>query len=291
VTGDHAGPTVKPRSISAVLPAYNEVAVIADVARRTHTALVSAGLSSFEVIVVDDGSDDGTGDAVRSLQRELPQVRVVAHGSNRGYGAALRSGFEAATSEAVWLLDADGQFDPADLSRLLSVYAPDRLVTGYRAQRRDGATRRLYHAAFFGLAGVLVGNSVRDANCAFKLFPRPAGLGLQASGAMLPTELLLRARRLGYDIAEVPIPHHPRTAGAPTGARPAVVARAFVELWRLWRRELEARSQPGEVLVKSEQPPAEKRGVAVRAGRPSAEPAASGEAGMVRDQEPTSTPR
>jgi glycosyltransferase involved in cell wall biosynthesis len=96
-----------PAAISAVLPALNEVAVIARTARRTHAALVASGVATIEVIVVDDGSNDGTGAAVRTLAAELPQVRLLTHPRNLGYGAALRTGFEAATGEAVWLLDSD----------------------------------------------------------------------------------------------------------------------------------------------------------------------------------------
>jgi glycosyltransferase involved in cell wall biosynthesis len=219
-----------PESISAVLPAYNEVAVIADVVRRTHAALSASGVASSEVIVVDDGSNDGTGDTVRALDGELPGTRVLAHPHNLGYGAALRTGFEAAGGEAVWLLDSDGQFDPGDLGLLLDVWEPGSLVAGYRAERRDPWTRRLNHAAFFTVVRVLNGPTLRDVNCAYKLFARELGLGLHSTGAMISTELALRARDRGCRIVEVAVPHHPRTTGAATGARPSVVARAFVEL-------------------------------------------------------------
>jgi glycosyltransferase involved in cell wall biosynthesis len=219
-----------PASISAVLPAYNEVAVIADVVRRTNAALAASGVASSEVIVVDDGSNDGTGDAVRVLDGEVPHTRVLVHPRNLGYGAALRTGFEAATGEAVWLLDSDGQFDPGDLRLLLDAWEPGSLVAGYRAERRDPWPRRLNHAAFFTLVRALNGPTLRDVNCAYKLFARELGQGLRSTGAMISTELALRARDRGCRIVEVAVPHHPRTTGSATGARPAVVARAFVEL-------------------------------------------------------------
>lgn len=220
----------RPESISAVLPAYNEVAVIADTVRRTHAALAASGAAAFEVIVVDDGSNDGTGDAVRAVADQLTSVRVLTHPRNLGYGSALRTGFEAAGGEAVWLLDSDGQFDPGDLRLLLELWEPGSLVAGYRARRSDPWPRRLNHAAFFTVVRALTGPTLRDVNCAYKLFARDLGVGLRSTGAMISTELALRARDRGCRIVEVAIPHHPRTTGAATGARPAVVARAFVEL-------------------------------------------------------------
>jgi glycosyltransferase involved in cell wall biosynthesis len=222
-------------SISAVLPAYNEVAVIADVARRTEQALRAMGIVDLEVLVVDDGSSDGTGDAVRALGEAHPEITVVRHSHNRGYGAALRSGFEAARCDAVFVMDSDAQFDPADIHLLLPHYRADTMVAGYRSPRNDSLLRRANHTAFFTVVRALFGPSLRDVNCAFKLFPRRLGVGLRSSGAMISTELALRARHLGYLIVEVPVPHYARTAGTPTGANPRVVARAFGELWQLRR--------------------------------------------------------
>jgi glycosyltransferase involved in cell wall biosynthesis len=222
-----------PASISAVLPAYNEVAVVADVVRRAHAALRASGVAGHEVVVVDDGSNDGTGERVLGLATELPATRLLTHPSNLGYGAALRTGFDAAWGEAVWLLDSDGQFDPADLSLLLPLWEPGSMVAGYREQRQDPWPRRANHAAFFTLVRLLNGPTLRDVNCAFKLFARELGTGLHSQGAMISTELALRARDRGCRIVEVAVPHHPRTTGEATGARPAVVARAFVELLEL----------------------------------------------------------
>jgi glycosyltransferase involved in cell wall biosynthesis len=219
-----------PASISAVLPAYNEAAVIVGVLRRVHAALRASGVAGHEVVVVDDGSNDGTGERVLDLATELTATRLLTHPSNLGYGAALRTGFDAARGEAVWLLDSDGQFDPADLSLLLPLWEPGSMVAGYREQRQDPWPRRASHAAFFTLVRLLNGPTLRDVNCAFKLFARELGTGLHSQGAMISTELALRARDRGCRIVEVAVPHHPRTTGEATGARPAVVARAFVEL-------------------------------------------------------------
>ncbi len=224
-------------SISAVLPAFNEAAIIASVVTRTGEALRANGVTTSEIIVVDDGSSDATSaEATAAAITAGVPVRVVPHARNRGYGAALRTGFEAAKYDAVWLMDSDGQFDPADLSRVLPHYASDTAVYCYRKRRRDTLMRRANHTAFFWLVRILLGPSVHDVNCAFKLFPRPLGVGLEADGAVISTELVLRTRRTGYRVVEVGVPHYPRTSGKATGANPAVVLRAFAELFRLWRR-------------------------------------------------------
>lgn len=223
----------RPPAISAVVPAFNEVAVIAGVATRVDAALRAAGVAAHEVVVVDDGSSDGTGAAVEALG--IAAVRVVRHSRNRGYGAALRTGFESAVHDTVWLLDGDGQFDPADLPRLLAAWRPSSYVIGVRAKRQDSRMRRLNHAAFFALVRAVVGPTTTDVNCAFRLFPRRLGVGLHFDGALVSTEMAVRARHEGMPIVEVVIPHHARLAGVATGAKPQVILRAFGELWRIRR--------------------------------------------------------
>jgi glycosyltransferase involved in cell wall biosynthesis len=220
-------------SISAVLPAYNEEAVIAETVQRTADAIAALGITEFEILVIDDGSSDATAARAAGVAAPGRRVRVVSHPRNRGYGAALRSGFDAATCDAVFHMDSDGQFDPAEISRLLALYRPGIVVSGYRIRRNDTVARRLYHNAFFGLVRLLFGPTVRDVNCAFKLFPRAVGQGLHSEGALVCTELLVRARRSGYRLMDVGVHHYPRTTGRATGANVRVVVRAFRELWQL----------------------------------------------------------
>jgi glycosyltransferase involved in cell wall biosynthesis len=236
---EHAGRRAP--GVSAVLPAYNEEAVIAETLRRTHAALAGSGLPGFEVIVVDDGSTDSTRSRCERIASELAGVRVLTHKVNRGYGAALRTGFEAARCDAIFLMDSDGQFDPADIRLLLAEWSPVAVVCGCRANRRDPLIRRVNHRVFFRLVVALFGPTAKDVNCAFKLFPRALGQGLSANGALVSTELLIRARGGGLRIIDTPVPHYPRLTGKPTGARPSVILRAFAELWRLRRQLGQAR--------------------------------------------------
>lgn len=229
-------PERPPDGLSAVLPAFNEAGVIATTVRRTHAALAASGISRFEVIVVNDGSTDATASECRRVMDELSGVRLVSHDANRGYGAALRTGFEAAREPAIFLMDSDGQFDPDEIGRLLEHWDGRTMVCGYRAQRSDPFARRLSNRAFFAIVNAVVGRTARDVNCAFKLFPQPVGRGLVSEGALISTELLLAGRRRGYRIVDVAVTHAPRVTGAATGANPRVVARAFKELWQLDRR-------------------------------------------------------
>jgi glycosyltransferase involved in cell wall biosynthesis len=217
--------------ISAVMPAFNEEANLEQSVGRMAAAL-SSHARAFEVVVVDDGSRDGTAAVLEGLKATYPNLRVIRHPVNRGYGAALRSGFAAARYPWIFLMDADNQFDPADVTGLLARAADADVVAGYRKQRRDPLPRRLNAWAFFTLVTILFGRLARDVNCAFKLMRRDllARMELHSEGALINTEVFVLARQLQARIVEVPVPHYPRTSGRQTGANLRVVVRAFSEL-------------------------------------------------------------
>jgi glycosyltransferase involved in cell wall biosynthesis len=226
-------------SISAVLPAYNEEAIIERTVR--HVASVLSGLvDDFEVIVTNDGSRDRTGPILAELAQREPELRlrVVAHQRNRGYGAALASGFEAATKDWIFLTDGDKQFDVSELADFLpAMDGQTDLVIGWRRNRADPPMRLLNAWGWKTLVNTLFGYTARDVDCAFKLFRRSVwqSLTVHARGATFSAEFLVKARRLGFSVCELPVSHYPRTAGSPTGARLDVIVRAFVELFHLWR--------------------------------------------------------
>jgi glycosyltransferase involved in cell wall biosynthesis len=224
--------TVAPAvEISAVMPAYNEEANLEQSVGRMASALKTFS-RGFEIIVVDDGSQDATAAVLERLKVAHPNLRVIRHPANRGYGAALRSGFDAARFPWIFLMDADNQFDPAEVELLLARAADADIVAGYRKQRRDPLLRRISAWAFFTMVRLLFGRLVRDVNCAFKLIRRDliVRMALQSEGALINTEMLVLARQLQARVVEVPVHHYPRTAGKPTGANIRVVLRAFAEL-------------------------------------------------------------
>ena len=228
-------------SISAVLPAYNEEAIIGDTVQSMLRVLRELA-DDHEVIVVNDGSLDATAACVAAVAREEPGVRLISHPQNRGYGAALASGFTAATKDWVFLTDGDKQFDVRELAGFVPEMAQADLVVGFRHPRRDPLLRRLNGWGWNLVVRVLFGKVARDVDCAFKLFRREVWLTIdvESGGATFSAEFLIKARRAGFRVRERRVTHLPRTAGRATGARPDVVLRAFRDIFRL-RRSLPLR--------------------------------------------------
>jgi glycosyltransferase involved in cell wall biosynthesis len=225
-------------SVSVVLPAYNEQEVIEPTVR--HVAAVMAPLvSDFEIVVTNDGSKDRTGEILAALQTDPSlHLRVITHPKNQGYGAALASGFDAADNSLIFMTDGDKQFDVAELAELLPFMdAETDLVIGWRRKRADPFMRLVNAWGWKQLVNGLFGYTARDIDCAFKLFRREVwrSVVVHARGATFSAEFLIKARRLGFRVVERPVSHFPRTAGSATGARPAVIVRAFKELFALWR--------------------------------------------------------
>ncbi len=229
--------------ISVVLPAYNEEENIGGMLSEA-IAVLGAIVPDYEIIVVDDGSSDGTAQVVKRLASQYPQVRLVQHQVNRGYGAALYSGFLAAGRDFIFMTDSDRQFDLRDFGRLLTFADSADMVIGYRAPRVDPWHRRLFGWGWSMLTNILFGYTARDVDCAFKLFKREIvdNIQIQSRGATFSAEFLVRAKRKGDRIQEVPVRHLPRPSGRQTGARLDVILRAFRELVRfriqLWSEAL-----------------------------------------------------
>lgn len=251
-------------SLSYFFPAHNEAENIEQLVAEALTELPRLA-ARFEIICVDDGSTDGTGAIADRLTSEHPDVvRVVHHGVNQGYGAALRSGLGAARYPLVCFTDGDRQFRIADLGRLLarirepaepgSGSLPD-VVVGYRIKRADPPIRLAYARVYRACLRIFFGLRVHDVDCACKLFRREAlqDIRLTSGGAFLSAELLIKLRALRRSVVEVGVPHHPRTAGRASGADPRVVLRAVRDFWRLrlqlWARPQEA-LQTGEPALR-----------------------------------------
>lgn len=240
----HASRITVQSSISVVLPAYNEEENVGQ-AVRSVLEVMQPLTSDYEVIVVDDGSRDRTSEVVEELAESHPQVKLVRHEVNQGYGGALNSGFQAATRELIFFTSSDNQYDVAEVKKLLpyvaSLTETADLVIGYRAHRQDPFIRRLFAWGWTTLVNLLFGYVSRDIDCAFKLFKREvlSQVPITSKGAMIDTELLVGAKRRGFDIVEVPVSHFPRLAGAQTGANIGVILRAFRDLLKfrlqLWR--------------------------------------------------------
>ena len=223
-------------NLSIVLPAYNEEANIVT-AVKLATEVAERFCASHEIIVVDDGSTDRTAAIVRDLAGADARVRLVSHGRNRGYGEALRTGFMAAEQDLVFFTDADNQFDLNEIEGFLGWIDRVDVVAGYRVNRQDPIMRRAMAKGWNWLVRVLFYVPVRDIDCAFKLFRRSVltDLHIESVGAMVNTELMVKVGRSGTAVVELGVTHLPRTAGRARGAHPRVIARAFIELFRMYR--------------------------------------------------------
>ncbi len=228
--------------LSVFLPAHNEEGNIERVVKGFCAELPKIA-DAYEVIVVDDGSRDRTGVLADQMAAADSHVKVVHHQVNRGYGGAVISGIRAATMPYVLLSDGDGQFDPADVELLAAKVPEYDVVVGRRIHRADSFLRRLNGRAWTILIRMMFGLRITDMDCGFKLFRRDLleNMDLQAHGAMITTELMARLAGRHARICEVGVKHLPRTAGEQTGANMKVIARAFKELFELYRELKSAR--------------------------------------------------
>jgi glycosyltransferase involved in cell wall biosynthesis len=220
--------------VSVFFPCYNEEANV----ERTTTAAVKTCerlFDDYEVIIVNDGSRDRTGEIADRLAATMPRVRAVHNNPNRGYGGALRRGFEEARKSYVFYTDGDGQFDFEEMDKLLPIMQRHDIASAYRMNRQDPLHRKINASCWGKLVNALFGLRLRDVDCAFKMYPRRLfeEIELHSNGALIDTEILARARKLGYSIGQVGVNHYPRTAGQQTGASPKVILRAFRELFAL----------------------------------------------------------
>ncbi len=221
--------------LSVVMPAHNEEANIEVVVRRCLEVLPSL-VSSFEVVVVNDGSCDATGQILDHLSAEDSRVVALHHEVNRGYGDALMTGFSNARGDYVMFTDSDRQFDIADLQRLLPYVGQYDVVAGYRIKRQDPPLRLLYAWIFNMAVRVFFGIRVRDIDCAFKVFRGDLlrQMNLEIGGALINTEMLAKARGQGATLTEVGVNHYPRLVGEQSGGSFKVVFRAMRHFFRLW---------------------------------------------------------
>ncbi len=241
-----AEPSTRPR-LTFFFPAYNEQE---NIERTVELALSQIGplVPSIEVLAIDDGSTDRTPRLADSLAAADPRVRVH-HQPNRGYGGAIKAGFEEARGELICFSDGDLQFDLREIGGLLERLAdesrPVDAVIGFRIKRRDPVHRIFIAKTYNAIVSIAFGLRVRDIDCAMKLFRREVfdGLRLDAEGPFLSAELLIKLRARGVRVAQIGVNHYPRAAGQNTGASIGKILRTFRDLarlrWDLWTKREE----------------------------------------------------
>lgn len=212
---------MKKSSISIVLPAYNEEENIEKAIKSCISILekISQG-ENYEVIVVDDGSKDKTGEIAEEIQENDANVKVIHHKKNKGYASALRTGFENAKFDLIFYTDADNQFDIAEIKNFLPLIKEGDadVVVGYRVNRKDRIHRLFISWGYNFLIRILLGIKVKDVDCSFKLFKREVlqGVEIKHEGWLVDTEILAKVVKKGYNIEEIPVTHYPREKGKST---------------------------------------------------------------------------
>ena len=223
-------------SISAVLPAFNEEENIEIATRRAADVLKSLGLRDWEVIVVNDGSVDRTGEIADRVASEDPEhVRVFHHKPNRGYAEALKTGFTNGRHQLLFYTDSDNQFDVGELTNLLPLIEDADLVNGFRIYRFDPLTRLVLSWGFNLIVRVIFRIRVRDIDCSFKLFRREVfdKVQIESKKFFVDAEVLAKARYHGFRMVEIGVRHYPRPAGRST-VRASHIFSTLAELGRIW---------------------------------------------------------
>lgn len=229
----------KLKELSLFFPAYNEEANLKNTVEKAIPVLKEVA-ERYELIIVDDGSKDKTGEVADRLAKEYPFIRVIHHHPNQGYGGALKSGFYNSKYGWIVFTDSDGQFDFSEVTELIKESDSADMVVGYRINRADSFLRKLFGFGWTLLARLLLGIKVHDVDCAFKLTKKKVIDAIpkleSTRGGMISPELLGKATKAGFKIIEVGVHHYPRKEGKQTGANLKVIFKSFVDLGKLWWR-------------------------------------------------------
>jgi len=239
--------------VSFFFPAYNEEANVEFMISEASALLSTLGVP-WEVIVVDDGSTDATARLTLEAAQKTPGVRLVSHGRNLGFGAAVRSGIAAARHPWIFYTDCDGQFDLGEFRQVWDLRGMCDIVSGYRRNRKDPGLRLVYSACYSTLVWLLFWGGFKDVDCSFKLYRRSVfdRVRPRATCGVIDLEILLLARGMGMRVVQIPVSHRPRRAGSVSfetvrpgfiaWVKPGAILEMAAQLWRLrtrtWRGDV-----------------------------------------------------
>lgn len=226
-------------SISAVFPAYNDGGSIASMVSTASIALRQVS-NEYEIVVVNDGSSDYTATVLEELKGKYPELRVIHHPMNKGYGAALRTGFKTATKEWIFYTDGDSQYNPLELTLLVdALHNGADAVNGYKLSRNDSLLRIIVGRAYHNLVKIFFGIRIRDVDCDFRLIPRRIleEIELESVSGAVCLEMVKKIEDAGYVFAEVPVNHYSRKYGTSQFFVPWRIIRSLRQLaglyWKL----------------------------------------------------------
>lgn len=202
------------KQISVVLPAYNEEKNINEAIAQI-SGYLQKKFKDFEIIVVDDGSTDKTSAVVKNLAKKNKHIKLVVHSPNKGYGAALRSGFNAAQGQMIFYTDSDNQYSITELDKLLKYSKDYDIVAGYRLYHKDPLTRIVISNVYNLIIRLLFGLKVKDVDCSFKLYRKRVfdNINLKSNTGLIDAEVLIKAKKAGMTLYQVGVNHYPRLKG------------------------------------------------------------------------------
>ncbi len=215
-------------SLSVFFPCFNEALNIPILVQDAAEFLPKIA-KKYEIIIIDDGSIDNTVQVVKELQKKYPFLRLIRHKTNKGYGAALKTGFKQSKYDWVFFTDGDLQFDIKELEKFLPYTKKFNIIVGYRVSRYEGFIRSLNAFLWRVYMNFLFSINVKDIDCAFKLIKKQVldKTDLVSDSAFISAELLYKIKKQGYDIMQIPVLHRPRLYGKPTGAKLKVILKAL----------------------------------------------------------------
>ncbi len=227
--------------LSVFFPAYNEEANLERTVKKAVEVLNKVA-KEWEIIIVNDGSTDKTGEVAQNLAESNKQIKIVTHNPNRGYGAAFKSGLYAAKYPWVTFTDSDGQFNFSEITNFLQKQkgTDSDMVIGYYLDRKVSLGKKITSKMWEYLVFFLFGLKVRDIDCGFKLIRKKVIDTIprleSERGAFISSEFLIKAKRAGFKIVEIGVTHYPRKAGEGTGRKLNVIIKSFMDLFRLWKK-------------------------------------------------------
>lgn len=220
-------------TLSVFFPAYYDELNIGKVTRSAVKILEELKLKDYEIIIIEDGSPDRTGEVADRLAGEFPKVRVIHHAKNMGYGATLKDGFVNAKMDYVFYTDGDNQFDLEEMKKFVALIPFSDIVVGYRKHKQYSLYRKFTSLCYNYLLKIIFDIHYWDIDCAFKLFKTDLfrKIEIKSIDAFIDAEIMLKANLLDYTVTELGVQHLPRLDGVSTGARPSVILRTIREIF------------------------------------------------------------
>lgn len=218
-------------SVSFFCPAYNDEKNLPNLIPSVFDFL-NQNSEKFEIIIVEDKSPDNTAEVADNIAKKFPNIRVIHHSQNKGYGGALKSGFLNSKYDFIIYTDGDNQYDIKELTPYLNLINDNDILSGYAVKKAVSLARRIQSFVFNLLVRIMFFVNIKDINCSMKVYKRNVldSLEIKSDSAFIDVEILIKAKRAGFKIAQFPVTHYERTTGAASGSKFSVIIGTIVDM-------------------------------------------------------------